>query len=251
MNRIIAIKVKDKIAAQTNDTVYICGNSDFVIKFDFDDEWAEHECKTARFVIAGRFIDVVFSNDECHVPVISNTHNFVVGVYAGNLQTTTPAYVPASKSILCGTEVPAPPHPDVYEQMKELFEAGLNEAWESANAAKEAQDAIEGMTATSETLDVGAKAKVTKSVQNGVVNLHFGIPSGEDGKDGKDGANGKDGRDGKDGANGKDGYTPIKGVDYFDGKNGIDGKNGVDGKPGQPGAQGIPGMGGRSLAFHS
>jgi hypothetical protein len=70
----------------------------------------------------------------------------------------------------------------------------------SAKSAKEAQAAIEGMTVTSETLDVGSNAKVTKSVQNGVVNLHFGIPASKDGRDGTDGENG---------------YTPIRGVDYW------------------------------------
>lgn len=140
MNRIIEVGIRDKIAVQTNDNVYVCGNSDFVVHFDFDDEWAEHECKTARFIFNGNFIDVVFSNNECTVPVISDTYKIKVGVYAGDLRTTTPALVSATKSILCGTPSPAAPHPDVYAQMKELFEAGVADAVNSAAVATEAKD---------------------------------------------------------------------------------------------------------------
>lgn len=140
MNRIIDIKVRDKIAVQTDGTVYVCGNSDFSVHFDFDDEWAEHVVKTARFVFNDSFIDVVFSNNECPVPVISDTYKIKVGVYAGDLQTTTPALVSATKSILCGTPSPAAPHPDVYAQMKELFETGVADAVNSAAVATEAKD---------------------------------------------------------------------------------------------------------------
>ena len=71
MNKTIDVEVRNKIATQTNDTVYVCGNSDFVVNFDFDDEWAEHEYKTARFVFDGKFVDAIFSGNECSVPVIS------------------------------------------------------------------------------------------------------------------------------------------------------------------------------------
>jgi hypothetical protein len=40
-----------------------------------------------------------------------------VGVYAGNLVTTTPAYITASKSILCDGGTPAAPPDDVYNQI--------------------------------------------------------------------------------------------------------------------------------------
>ena len=51
---------------------------------------------------------------------------------------------------------------------------------EEAVAAKEA---IENMTVSAETLGEGEEASVSKTIQNGVVNLHFGIPRGEDGAD--------------------------------------------------------------------
>ena len=143
MSKTINVVVKDKIAATVDNTVYVCGNSDFVIVFDFDEEWEEHIHKTARFVWNGMHQDIVFSGNECEVPVMSNTHNFMVGVFAGDLATTTPAYVPATKSILCGTTPPAPPPPDVYEQMVALFQSGLDEGRVNANRAEEAASTVD------------------------------------------------------------------------------------------------------------
>lgn len=119
MHKIIPVTVRDKIATKTGDEVYICGNSDFVIEFDFDAEWNEHDTKTARFEWNGGHQDVIFSGNTCPVPIISDTHRFHVGVYAGNLRTTTAAYVPARKSILCGSGTPHAPQPDVYAQIME------------------------------------------------------------------------------------------------------------------------------------
>lgn len=139
MHRTINVSIRDKIAVAEKDALYICGNSDFVIAFDFDDEWAGYEYKTARFVFNDTFADVVFSGNECAVPVLSNTYNFIVGVFAGDLHTTTPAYVAAKKSILCGTNPPAEPTPDVYRQMVDLFNAGLVESKANADAAAESK----------------------------------------------------------------------------------------------------------------
>ena len=67
------------------------------------------------------------------------------------------------------------------------------EAVTAKNAAQAAQGAIEGMTATVETLAAGASASVQKTVNNGVVNLHLGIPKGEKGDRGERGERGERG----------------------------------------------------------
>lgn len=119
MERVIPIRIRDKIAAAPRDAVYVCGNSDYTIKFDFDDEWEGFNEKTARFVYNGQFVDMIFSGNVCPVPIISNTYAFEVGVYAGNLSTTTKAYIAATKSVLCGSDVPAEPV-SVYVPSSEL-----------------------------------------------------------------------------------------------------------------------------------
>lgn len=119
MERVIPIRIRDKIAAAPRDAVYVCGNSDYTIKFDFDDEWEGFNEKTARFVYNGQFVDMIFTGDVCPVPIISNTYAFEVGVYAGNLSTTTKAYIAATKSVLCGSNIPAEPV-SVYVPASEL-----------------------------------------------------------------------------------------------------------------------------------
>ena len=124
MGKRLQIDVSEKIAQKTGDGIYVCGNSDYVIDFSFDAEWDDFPVKTARFVTGSlKTIDVVFEGNSCEVPVMSNTNHFRVGVFAGDLHTTTPAYVVAKKSILCEEGVPDAPHPDVYAQLN----AKLNE----------------------------------------------------------------------------------------------------------------------------
>lgn len=136
---IINITVRDKIATHVGDAYYVCGNSDFVVRFDFDEEWAALDVKTARFIREdGAYHDQVFSGNECPVPIISNTNNVRVGVYAGNLCTTTPARVPAVKSILCPGGMPAAPGDDVYNQIMEEVNETRGTANGTARALQEA-----------------------------------------------------------------------------------------------------------------
>lgn len=115
---IINVTVRNKVAVNPAQDRYVCGNSDYIVRFDFDAEWDAFETKTARFIKEdGTVYDQVFSGNDCSVPVISDTYKLHVGVYAGNLSTTTAAYVPCKKSILCGGGVPAAPAPDVYAQI--------------------------------------------------------------------------------------------------------------------------------------
>lgn len=124
----INISVKNKIAVQTDKAEYICGNSDFVVRFDFDSEWDAFETKTARFCYNGKYIDVIFAGDSCAIPIINNANDINIGVYAGNLHTTTPALVLCEKSILCDSGFPSNPPDDVYNQiMVFLQNAGITD----------------------------------------------------------------------------------------------------------------------------
>lgn len=124
----IKISVADKRASVIGAPVIVCGNSDYTIKFEFDEEWAGLDVKTARFVYAQagamKHQDVVFSGDVVDVPVLSNVRDVYVGVYAGDLRTTTPARICCTKSILCGDPVHDDPPEDVYNQIMELLNSG-------------------------------------------------------------------------------------------------------------------------------
>ena len=123
MDKRIQIAVTGKIATKTCDTIYVCGNSDYTVDFVFDDDWKDFPVKTARFVPGNdqKPIEVVFEGTTCAVPKIKNTQQFRVGVYAGDLRTTTPAIVPAKKSILCFGGSPEAPSDDMYAQIMELL----------------------------------------------------------------------------------------------------------------------------------
>jgi hypothetical protein len=130
VSKTINISVKEKIATITAGLPYVCGNSDYIVVFDFDAEWDAYPEKTARFRYGKNYKDVIFNGTECPMPIIENTLIVEVGVYAGNLLTTNPAYVTTVKSILCGEGSPAAPANDVYNQIMERLNRldGVNPA---------------------------------------------------------------------------------------------------------------------------
>lgn len=100
--RNLHITVNNKVATYlSRDGNIVCGNSDYQIIFAFDDEWNGYEEKIARFIWSNKFIDVIFTGDSVQVPLISQTNLLTVGVYAGELATTTPARITCTPSILC------------------------------------------------------------------------------------------------------------------------------------------------------
>lgn len=122
----IYINVTNKRPVVDGAPIIVCGNSDYTIQFAFDGEWAAHLAKTARFVFQkdGRlqYIDVPFVGSLVKVPVLSGIREVYVGVYAGDLCTTTPTKISCEKSILCGTgSEHEEPDPDVYAQIIDLI----------------------------------------------------------------------------------------------------------------------------------
>lgn len=120
---IINIQIRRKKASSPAARI-VCGNTDYQIAFTFDSEWDAYTTKTARFIWNGQYADVVFSGNVCDVPKITDTTLCMVGVFAGDLHTTTPAYIKCDRSILCGDGSPAEPSEDVYAQIMEKLNGG-------------------------------------------------------------------------------------------------------------------------------
>lgn len=101
----IVISVANRVATPPSNAVIVCGNSEYNIVFDFDAEWQEENSKTARFVwfVKNKAYskEIPFEGDTVAVPILSNANAVHVGVYAGNLRTTTPAKIVCERSILC------------------------------------------------------------------------------------------------------------------------------------------------------
>nr|DAN90538.1 MAG TPA: hypothetical protein [Caudoviricetes sp.] len=148
----INITVREKIAHTISDTCIVCGNSDYVAVFDFDAEWDAYETKTARFIWGGTFTDVPFTGNECPVPVIPDAVSVLVGVYAGELRTTTAAAVEVRRSILGGSETEA----EVSHEIKDAFGKML------AGKIDAPQTAQVGEVLTVEEVDTEGKPKKWK-----------------------------------------------------------------------------------------
>lgn len=137
MERNIVIKVIDKVAYAQKDAIIVCNNCDYTVIFEFDDEWAEIDKKTARFFANGKYTDVIFTGESVQAPPIYNAAYVLIGVFAGDI-TTTPARVRCEKSVLCEGGAVAPPSEDVYGQILKL----LNEINENKVTPEQIEDAV-------------------------------------------------------------------------------------------------------------
>lgn len=99
------ISVANKVATYCQrDGFIVCGNSDYQITFTFDSDWDGYTNKIARFKWNGGHKDVkIEDGNTAAVPRIENATQVEVGVYVGDLSTTTPAVIPCTRSILCGS----------------------------------------------------------------------------------------------------------------------------------------------------
>lgn len=123
----IHIDIAKKVARVIGTPIIVCGNSGYTVRFTYDDEWLDKAALTARFVWVHNgethFKEVPFTGSTVAVPVLEDVTVVQVGVYAGDLQTTTPARIPCMRSILCGGGKPhADPAEDVYNQLIQLIE---------------------------------------------------------------------------------------------------------------------------------
>lgn len=148
----IHVIVRDKIAVcPQRDAYIVCMNkvnededSGYQIVFRFDAEWDKYTKKTARFVWNGEYFDKKFEGNVCPVPVITGTDVVEVGVYAGDLSTTTSAEIPCKESVLCKTSKPSDgaikEYRDEAAKFADRAEESAENAAESAENAKASAD---------------------------------------------------------------------------------------------------------------
>lgn len=202
----INITVAEKIATNvTPGVVIVCGNSDYLVTFDFDAEWGTEPNRVARFVYykngKSLYQEAEFTGDTVSVPILSGVDYVLVGVYAGNLRTTTPAKVLCDRSILCGNQIKQTTEVSE-EEMQGYADAAAASAQEAATSAQDAATYAEAAAAFAQE----AAAAATNALEEAKESGEFNGPPGEPGPPGDPGAPG---------APGKDGYTPEKGMDYY------------------------------------
>lgn len=162
----LSISVANKVATYSKRCgEVVCGNSDYEIEFAFDSEWDAYEEKTARFIWGGKFHDVPFTGTLCQVPLITDTQEVTVGVYAGDLRTSTPARVPCVRSILCAK---LPAQPEAERDFASEAQKAATEAKEAAAEAQEAADISAEILAKNEQMR-DMPAEVVRGEANGAV----------------------------------------------------------------------------------
>lgn len=123
----ITIKVRNKIAQPVGDPTIVCGNDGYNIVLDLDEEWDDYEIKTMRvawvdtFSGQPRHIDVPYILNFAALPVIADAYEVQLGVYAGNIKTSTPATVPCERCITDGGTYHEDPEPETYAALLELL----------------------------------------------------------------------------------------------------------------------------------
>lgn len=130
----VQITVRDKVARTTGSPEIVCGNSDYVAVFDFDTEWESYPAKTLRTVWrendTGRIVhaDTLFTGYSVPIPPVWRTNQVLIGVYAGDIRTTTPARVPCAGCITDSAPQHSDPDDALYRQLlaylKEIVDGG-------------------------------------------------------------------------------------------------------------------------------
>ena len=116
---IINITVKGKVAS-SDTKVIVNGNSDYVVNWVLDGEWADYDTKTMRVRhYDGTVIDCIFTGYSCSLPIITETCMIEIGLFAGNLITSTPATISCTRCIMDDEGPVKDPMPDVYAQIME------------------------------------------------------------------------------------------------------------------------------------
>lgn len=198
----IYVSINNLEAVADEPAVIVSDNTGYQIEFDFDNDWADYVKKTAVFVWYQNSLPhshvVPFEGDTVTVPPMAAAQFLLVGVTAGDLQTTTPAKIKCQPSILrnCGEGADAPTESE-YAQLMAMINTTMGEsAYQVA-----VRNGFEG------TEEAWLESLRGESGEQG--------PQGEQGLQGERGPQGEPGPQGLTGAAGENGYTPVKGVDYF------------------------------------
>ena len=131
------ITVRQKIATG-DDTYIVCGNSDYTVHWDLDDEWAEYNEKTmlVRVDNSPNPYTVQFTGTDAELPALYNTRRCVIGLMAGDVRTTTGAMFVCLPSARDASGVPVEPPEDVYAQLVSQLARKISEPSQDGTAGQ-------------------------------------------------------------------------------------------------------------------
>lgn len=148
----IDIIIRNKTASAVNPPCIVCGNSDYNVKFNFDDEWQAHNNKIGVFAYnrCGEWQSekVLFEGDTCPVPALHGVRSVWIGVTAGDVRTSTPADVPCRMGATDFSDTDEPPSADVWGQILAKLDELQTEIDEIKAGGVGGTDISLGVTAT-------------------------------------------------------------------------------------------------------
>ena len=140
MGKQIAIDIKDKVAILADKEQFlVCGNNDYEVVFNFDSDWDGINVKTALFVFGDNPIAVPFEGNTCEGVAIENSTICAIGVFAGDLKTSTGASIRCIPSVRDMGGVPTPPTPEVYDKIMEMLDKAMQAHTELPTGGKKGQ----------------------------------------------------------------------------------------------------------------
>ena len=259
----LTVKVRKKVAQGCGRRI-VCANSDYTVRFDLDEEWSGYAAKTMRVDYGnGTYTDVVFTGETAALPVIRGRRMIRIGLYAGNIHTTTPAAYECEESISDAGGIPAAPEADVYAQLTELLESGKIKGEKGDTGARGPQGekgdtgatgprGPQGETGAAFTYDMFTAAQL--AALKGVKGEKGAAgPKGDPGEQGPQGEKGDAGATGPQGATGPRGPQGATGAAFtydmftaaqlaaLKGEKGDKGATGPQGEKGATGATGPQG----------
>lgn len=167
----INVTVRNRIATAQRWQCIICGNSDYIVGFDLDDEWNDMPNKVAVFVTNTRgnirHERVLFDGSTCGIPVLRGVNMVDIGIEAGDIRTTTPAHVKCEACITDRAGMPQEPENNVYGQILAMTTDIAQAATAAAEQAESAQTAASAAAKDAQTAQTAAStaAKEAQTAQ--------------------------------------------------------------------------------------
>ena len=147
----IVVTVKNKMAVGDG-SVIVCNNSDYVVRFALDSEWDALALRTMRIVYDSySHTDIAFSGDTVALPTIIDRTSIGIGLYSGDIHTSTCAMFDCERSVMGkNSHAVAPPSSDVYNEIVEMINDGRLKGDKGADGTNGADGAngADGVTFT-------------------------------------------------------------------------------------------------------
>lgn len=163
----INVTVRNRIATAQRWQCIICGNSDYIVDFDLDDEWNDMPNKVAVFVTNTRgnirHERVLFDGSTCGIPVLRGVNMVDIGIEAGDIRTTTPAHVKCEACITDRAGMPQEPENNVYGQILAMTTDIAKAVIAASEQAESAQTAASAAARDAQTTRTAASAAASSA----------------------------------------------------------------------------------------